>query len=76
MDRLYGASIFTKLDLWSWYWQIQIAEDDEHKTTCVTRYDSYKFLVMSFDLTTFCNPMNDVLYDFLDNFVIVYLDEF
>jgi hypothetical protein len=43
------------------------------------RYDVYKFLVMLFGLinvpTTFCNLMNDVLYDFLDNFVVVYLDD-
>jgi len=79
MDRLSGASIFTKLDLRSGYWQVQVADGDEHKTTCVTRYGSYEFLVMPFDLTnapaTFCNLMNDVLYDFLDNFVVVYLDD-
>jgi len=58
---------------------VRVADGDEHKTTCVTRYGSYEFLVMSFGLTnapaTFCNLMNDVLYDFLDNFVVVYLDD-
>jgi hypothetical protein len=43
MDRLSGASIFTKLDLRSGYWQVQVADGDEHKTTCVTRYGSYSF---------------------------------
>lgn len=45
---------------------------------CVMRYGAYEFLVMSFDLTnvpaTFCNLINDALYNFLDNFVVVYLD--
>jgi hypothetical protein len=69
----------TKLDLRSGCWQMLVAEGDEHKTTCVTRYGSYEFLVMSFGLknapTTFYNLMNDVLYDLLDNFVVVYLND-
>jgi len=40
LDRLSGASIFTKMDLRSGYWQVRVAEGDEHKTTCVTRYGS------------------------------------
>ena len=78
-DRLSKASYFTKLDLRSGYWQVRIATGDEGKTTCVTRYGSYEFLVMPFGLTnalaTFCNLMNDVLLDYLDAFVVVYLDD-
>ncbi|RVW60334.1 Transposon Tf2-2 polyprotein [Vitis vinifera] len=78
-DRLSKASYFTKLDLRSCYWQVRIAARDEGKTTCVTRYGSYEFLVMPFGLTnapaTFCNLMNDVLFDYLDAFVVVYLDD-
>ena len=78
-DRLCKASYFTKLDLRSGYWQVRIAEGDEEKTTCVTRYGSFQFLVMPFGLTnapaTFCNLMNDVFHDFIDHFVVVYLDD-
>ena len=56
-----------------------VVEGDEAKTICVTRYGSFGFLVMPFGLTnalaTFCNLMNDVIYDFLDSFVVVYLDD-
>ena len=52
---------------------------DEAKTTCVIRYGSYEFLVMPFGLTnvptTLCNLMNDVFNDFVDQFVVVYLDD-
>ena len=58
---------------------MRVAEGDEAKTTCVTRYGSFEFLVMPFGLinapATFCNLMNDVLFDFLDSFVVVYLDD-
>ena len=72
------AWYFTK-DLRSSYWQVRIAKGGEGKTTCVTRYGSYEFLVTHFGLTnaleTFCNLMNDVLFDYLDAFIVVYLDD-
>lgn len=78
-DQLGQALWFTKLDLRSRYYQVRIAERDEPKTICVTRYDSYEFLVMPFKLTnapiTFCTLMNHVLQLFLDKFVVLYLDD-
>jgi len=60
------------------YWQVRVAERDAHKTTCVTRYGSYELMAMSFGVTnsttTFYNLINDVFYEFLDEFVVVYLD--
>ena len=78
-DRLSKATYFTNLDLKSRYWQVWIAEGEEGKTTCVTRYGAYKVLVMPFGLTnsstTFCNLMNDVLFEYIDAFIVVYLDD-
>ncbi|KAL0325444.1 UNVERIFIED_CONTAM: RNA-directed DNA polymerase [Sesamum radiatum] len=78
-DKLTKAKYYTKIDLGSGYWQVRVARGDEPKTTCVTQYSSFKFLVMPFGLTnaptTFCNLMNNVLYEFLDRFVVVYLDD-
>ena len=77
-DGLSKAEYLTKLDLRLGYWQVRVAEGDEAKATCVTLYGSFKFLVMPFGLTnapeTFCNLMNDFLFEFLDSFVVVYLD--
>ena len=78
-DRVHGLTIFTKIDLKLGFNLVRIKEGDEWKTTFRTRYSHYKYLVMPFGLTnapaTFQAMMNDVLREFLDQGVIVYMDD-
>jgi hypothetical protein len=78
-DRLLGVKAFSRIDLRLGYYQIWIAEGDEEKTACRMRYGSYEFLVMPFGLTnapaTFCTLMNDIFREWLDDFVVVYIND-
>ncbi|GBG76414.1 hypothetical protein CBR_g22162 [Chara braunii] len=79
LDRVQGCKYYTKIDSKSDYHEIAIRPQDRHRTAFHTRYGLYDFVVMPLGLCnapgTFQHAMNRIFHDFLDKFVVVYLDD-
>jgi hypothetical protein len=78
-DHLKDAKIFSKTYLKSGYHQVRIKDEDIKNTIFRIRYGHYEFTVVPFGLSnepvvSMC-LMNGVFRDYLDKFVIVFLDD-
>ncbi len=78
-DWLDRAKWFTSLNLKEAYYWVQMKKGKEWKTAFQTRYRHYKYTVMLFGLknapATFQRLINNTLREYLDDFVITYLDD-
>ena len=79
LNRIGSAKRISKFDLLSGFYQLRIEESSIPKTAFNTRHGKFEFLVMPFGLTnapaTFQTMMNAILQPYLDQFVVVYLDD-
>ena len=80
MDKMVSMKYFTSIDLYSGYWQCLIADKDISKTTFLTKYGLYKWVVMPMGLKNayamFMQTMKNLFSNMLDYSMMVFLDDF
>ena len=79
-DQLRGARVYAKIDLHTGYHiQLRVKEADIPKTTFRMQYGHFEFTVIPFGLTNalaaFMDLMNRVFQPYLDQFVVVFVDD-
>ena len=78
-DQLRGVRVYSKIDLLTGYHRLRVRETDIPKTTFGTRYRHFEFTVMPFGLTNalaaFMDLMHRVFQPYLDQFVVVFVDD-
>ena len=78
-DQLKGARVYFKIDLRTGYHQLRVKEADIPKIAFKTWYGHFKFIVMPSGLTNalvaFMDLMHRVFQPYLDQFVVVFVDD-
>ncbi|XP_019255131.1 PREDICTED: uncharacterized protein LOC109233720 [Nicotiana attenuata] len=80
LDRLTGRSLYCFLNGYSVYNQINIALEDQEKTTFTCPYGTFAFCRMPFGLcnapATFQRCMMSIFSDMVEDFLEVFMDDF
>ena len=71
-DQLRGARVYSKIDLRNGYHQMRVREIDIPKTAFRTRYGHFEFMNAT---TAFMDLMHRVFQPYLDQFVVVFVDD-
>ena len=78
-DQLRGMRVYSKIDLRTGYHQLRVRDTDIPKTVFWMRYGHFKFTVMPFGVTNapaaFMDLMNRIFQPYLDQFVVVFIDD-
>ncbi len=78
LDQLSHGKVWTKIDLHGAYTLVCIQEGDEWKIIFWICSNHFEYVVMPFGLTNafivFQHLMNDVFHEYLDNFVVFYIN--
>ncbi len=79
IDKIVSCKHLTRLNIISAFNKLQMHFNSKNYITFITALEAYKYKMLSFELTnesiSFQQYMNDVLWDFLNDFCQVYLDD-
>jgi len=79
IDKIVSCKHLTRLNIISAFNKLRMHFDSENYITFITALEAYKYKMLLFKLTNestfFQQYMNDVLWDFLNDFCQVYLDD-
>ena len=79
LAKVIGSKYLTKLDVIAAFNKLRMDPESEDLTTFITSLGLYKYKVLPFGLTNgpanYQHYMNDVLWDFINDFVQCYLDD-
>ena len=77
IDRLSGMKVFSKIDLWSAYYQMRLTEDTIPKSAFSTHLGHFEWLVLPFGMVNAPASFQSLMQSLLGKlpFAVVYLDD-